>query len=351
MNLDALGYHEDLDRYRQQHHLQSFEIGRIAAEYRERYTVLTEKGELAAEIIGQLRFSASDRSGFPAVGDWVAVSVFNESDALIHEIYPRRSILERQSVGKFAEKQIIAANIDYAMIMQAVDRDFNLNRLERYLTITYAGNIQPLIILSKIDLIEHDELVRLKDRIARRISNIEVIGISNLSRDGLDKLIRLFQKGNTYCLLGSSGVGKSTLINNLAGKDIMGTDSISESTKKGRHFTSYREMIVLENGGVLIDNPGMREIGLADTAAGLETAFDLITELSRECKYSDCRHLHENGCAILAAVGSGDLDRSAYENYLKMQKEKIHFQSSIIEKRKKDKAFGKMLKAFKKSRK
>ena len=170
-------------------------------------------------------------------------------------------------------------------------------------------------------------------------------------RDGLDVLIKLLQKGKTYCFLGSSGVGKSTLINNLAGKDLMRTNSISDSTKKGRHVTSHREMVILKNGGILIDNPGMREIGLADASGGLETAFEQITELSSECKFSDCRHINENGCAVVAAVENGDLERAAYDNYLKLEREKIHFQSSIAEKRKKDKEIGKMIKDYKKTRK
>ena len=351
MTLEELGYNEDLSRYRQEQNLQSFEIGRITSQHRERYIVLTEKGELEAEIIGNLRFSASDRSGFPAVGDWVAISVFNEDDAIIHSIYPRQNILERQAVGKFGEKQIIAANINYALIIQAIDRDFNLNRLERYLAISYASNIEPVIILSKIDLVDQDELAIMVDKIARRIRNVQIIAISNISRDGLEVLIQLIQKGKTYCFLGSSGVGKSSLINNLAGRNLLRTDSISESTKKGRHVTSHREMVVLENGGILVDNPGMREIGLADTTDGLETTFNQIIELSKDCKYSDCRHLNENGCAVLEALDQGELERAAYENYLKMEREKVHFQSSIAEKRQKDKEFGKMYKAYRKNRK
>ncbi len=189
------------------------------------------------------------------------------------------------------------------------------------------------------------------NKITKRIRNVQIIAISNLTRDGLEVLIQQIQKGKTYCFLGSSGVGKSTLINNLSGMDIMKTNSISESTKKGRHVTSHREMVILESGGILVDNPGMREIGLADTDGGLEVTFDRIINLSTACKFSDCKHIHENGCAVLEAVDNGELDRFTYENYLKMEKEKIHFQSSIAEKRRKDKDFGRMIKAFKKNRK
>jgi ribosome biogenesis GTPase len=351
MTLAELGYYQDLERYRQEQNLHDFDIGRISAEHRERYTLLTENGELEAEITGQLRFSASDRSRFPAVGDWVAISVFNATDAIIHAIYPRRSILERQAVGKFGEKQIIAANIDHAMIIQAADRDFNLNRLERYLAISYAGNIEPVIILSKIDLVNQNERSSLISKISKRIRNIPVMAISNITGEGLEGLLHLIQKGKTYCLLGSSGVGKSSLINHLASKDLMSTHSISKSTGKGRHITSRREMVVIGNGGILIDNPGMREIGLADTAGGLEITFDLISELSKGCKYSDCSHIHENGCAILAAMEEGKLERAAYENYQKMVRERIHFQANIVEKRRKNKEFGRMYKAFKKIKK
>ncbi len=351
IKLAELGYTDDLARYRQQQNLSSFEVGRISAEHRERYSVLTEQGEVEAEIVGSLRFSASDRSGFPAVGDWVAISAFNEKEAIIHAIYPRRSILERQAVGKFGEKQIIATNIDHALILQAVDRDFNLNRLERYMIVSYAGKIDPIIVLSKIDLVDPELLARLMSEVSDRIRDVRILALSNLTGDGFEALVRLIKEGKTYCLLGSSGVGKSTLVNRLTGREGMITKSISESTKKGRHTTTHREMFVLGSGGILIDNPGMREIGLTDMGGGLESAFNHIAELSEKCKFSDCQHLREKDCAVLEAVHHGELDRAAYENYLKMEKEKIRFQSSVAEKRRKDKEFGKMVKAFKKNKK
>ena len=181
-----------------------------------------------------------------------------------------------------------------------------------------------------------------------RIKNVPVIAISNESQDGYDRIKAIIEKGKTYCMLGSSGVGKSTLLNNLSGKTIMRTDTISQSTNKGRHVTSHRELIVLENGGILIDNPGMREVGIADSTSGLEITFDMIVSLSQNCKFKDCTHTNETGCSVLEAVEKGEIDKASYENYLKMQKEKAHFESTVAERRKKDKEFGKIIKNYKK---
>jgi ribosome biogenesis GTPase len=232
-----------------------------------------------------------------------------------------------------------------------VDRDFNLNRLERYLSVSYAGKIDPVIILSKIDLVDQKRLDYLMNEVSGRIREVPILGLSNLTGDGLEALVRMINNGKSYCLLGSSGVGKSTLVNRLTGREGMVTKSVSDSTKKGRHTTTHREMFLLDNGAVLIDNPGMREIGLTDTEGGLESTFLQIAELSKKCKFSDCKHLHENDCAVLDALNGGELDRGEYENYLKMEREQIRFHSSVAEKRKKDKTFGKMVKAFKMNKK
>ena len=348
MILSDLGYNIDLENYRKDQHLDSFGVGRVISEHKERYVVKTAEKEYEGEIIGNIRFSAHNRSDFPAVGDWVAISEYDENKVLIHAIFPRKTIIERQTVGKFGEKQIIATNIDFALIVQAVDRDFNINRIERYLTICNASNVKPIIILSKIDLINDLQLKNIQDNITERIKLVPIVAISNETEIGYDKLNEIFVKGNTYCLLGSSGVGKSTLLNNISGKALMKTDSISVSTKKGRHITSHRELIILENGGILIDNPGMREVGIADTTSGLEITFNTIVNLSQNCKFKDCTHITEIDCAIIAAVESGEIDRLSYENYLKMEREKEHFESTVAEKRKKDKDFGKMIKNYKK---
>jgi len=351
MILADLGYNEDLKKHRIEQGLDSFGVGRVITEHKEKYIVKTEINEFEAKVIGNLRFTAKNRSDFPAVGDWVAISEYDKNKALIHAIFPRKTIIERQAVGKFGEKQIIATNIDFALIVQAVDRDFNINRIERYLTICNASNVKPIIVLSKIDLISSLQLKDIQNNITDRIKLVPIVAISNETEIGYDRLNELFMKGNTYCLLGSSGVGKSTLLNNVSGTVVMKTDSISTSTKKGRHITSHRELIILENGGILIDNPGMREVGIADTTSGLETTFNTIVNLSQNCKFKDCTHIHENGCAILDAVEKGEIDKDSYQNYLKMEREKFHFESTVTEKRKKDKEFGKMIKNYKKDKK
>lgn len=348
MRLEDLGYNGRIEKFRIDNNLLEFEIGRIISEHKERYIVKTENGEFEAEITGNMRFSASSREDYPAVGDWVALTTYDSDYAVINKIIPRISIISRQAVGQFGEIQIIATNIDYALIVQSVDRDFNINRLERYLTICNSSKVSPIIVLTKTDLLQEQQMINILESIKQRISEIPVIPVSNETRNGYETLIKIIEKGKAYCMLGSSGVGKSTLMNNLSSKNIMRTDTISKSTNKGRHVTSHRELIVLDNGGILVDNPGMREVGIVDTSNGLETTFDNISRFSRNCKFKDCTHTHETGCSVLAAVEKGEIDKKSYENYLKMEKEKAHFESSIVEKRKKEKDFGKMMKNYKK---
>lgn len=348
MKLDDLGYNDKIEKSRIENNLEDFDIGRVISEHKERYIVKTEKGEFEAEITGNLRFSAKGREDFPAVGDWVALTIYDSGFSIIHGILPRFSIISRQSVSQFGEVQIIATNIDYAFLIQAVDRDFNINRLERYLTICYSSDVSPIIVLSKTDLIDEQRMNGILNDIKLRIKNVPVIAISNETQNGYEAIKKTIEKGKTYCMLGSSGVGKSTLLNNLSGRTIMRTNTISQSTNKGRHVTSHRELIILENGGILVDNPGMREVGIADTTSGLEITFDKIVSLSQNCKFKDCTHTRETGCSILEAVEKGDIDKNSYENYLKLEREKAHFELTVVEKRKKDKELGKIIKNYKK---
>lgn len=348
MKLEEYGFNDRIEKLWKDNNLEEFKIARVISEHRERYIIKTENGECEAEITGNMRFSANGREDYPAVGDWVAVTIFEPDFAIIHKILPRLSTISRQAVGHFAEIQIIATNIDFALIVQALDRDFNFNRLERYLTICNSSKVSPIIILTKTDLIDQQSKNSIIEGINRRIKDVPVFAISSETMDGYNDLIEIIEKGKTYCMLGSSGVGKSTLLNKLSGKELMKTASISDSNNKGRHVTSHRELILLENGGLLIDNPGMREVGIVDTDNGLEATFDVIFGLADDCRFRDCTHTNELGCAVLAALENGDLDKSAFDNYQKMQKEKLYFETSIVEKRKKDKIFGKILKDYSK---
>ena len=348
MTLEDLGYNKELGEYIKKNNLDSFGIGRVISEHKDRYTVKTEDGEFDSELIGHLRFTATNRNELPYVGDWVSISEYDEGKALIHAVFPRKSIVERKAVGKLGQTQIIATNIDYGLIVQSVNRDFNINRLERYLTICHASKIEPIIVLSKVDLIEKKELEGLINQVKKRINNVPLFEISNQSGLGIDSLKSKLVRGYTYCLLGSSGVGKSTLINTLIGTNLMETGEISESIDRGKHVTSHRELVVLENG-ILIDNPGMREVGITDISGGLEMTFDEILNIAQYCKYGDCTHTNENGCAVLDAIDNEELDSDSYTNFMKMEKEKIHFESNAQERKKKGKDLRKMIKNMKKN--
>jgi ribosome biogenesis GTPase len=350
MTIKDLGYNAELEKYRKDQGLDAFEVGRVISEHKDRYVVKTKNSEYNSEVIGNLRFTAESKNDLPAVGDWVAISEYDENKALIHSVYPRLSILERKAAGKISQTQIIATNIDYALIIQSVNRDFNINRIERYLTICHSSKIKPIIVLSKIDLIEKSQLDKTLESLNKRLKNVSIIAISNLSQIGLDKIKAQLSKGKTYCLLGSSGVGKSTLINNLVGEKLMMTGEISETIDRGKHITTHRELIVTEHG-ILIDNPGMREVGITNSTDGLEMTFDGFLELSQNCKFNDCTHTNEKHCAILKAVENGEIEHESYVNFLKMARERDFFESSLEERKKKDKDFGKMIKSYKKQRK
>ncbi|GAA3582168.1 ribosome small subunit-dependent GTPase A [Snuella lapsa] len=343
-NINDLGFDKNLGKFRIDNNLETFSVGRVILEHKERYVVLTEYDELDCELIGNLRYTAQSRADLPAVGDWVALSEYDSDKGLIHTVYPRKNVLERQSPRRNGEKQIIASNIDYGLIVQSVNRDFSINRLERYITICHAANIDPVIILNKVDLVKKEQLTKLINDVNSRIGSILVIPISNTTGEGLEFIRPVIKKGNTYCLLGSSGVGKSTLINSLAGNVLMKTGAISEAIDRGRHITTHRELIVLETGGVIIDNPGMREVGITDSSVALEMTFEQIYKLAEDCKFNDCSHQNEKGCAILAALGSGELHQETYDNFMKLEREQARFSTTMYEKRKKDKAFGKMVK-------
>ena len=351
MTLKDLGITDSITAYLNDNKLSSFSVGRVTQEHRERYIVSTGDKEYDSEITGNLRFSANSRRDFPAVGDWVTMTIYEPDLAIIHGIVPRKSVLERQAVGKTGEIQIISANIDVAFIIQAINNNFSINRLERYLSVCYSSNIEPVMVISKIDLSTDREIRDAVSELEKRDKKVKYILLSNITLNGIDQILDFIQSGKTYCVVGSSGVGKSTLINNLLKKNIVKTGPISQSTNKGKHVTEHRELFILENGGIIIDTPGMKELGVTDDSKGIITTFEEIHDLSLKCKFPDCRHIKEAGCAVIEALNKGIIDNNSFENFRKIQKEQERFQITVAEKRKKEKVFGKILKNYHKDEK
>jgi ribosome biogenesis GTPase len=276
----------------------------------------------------------------------VAITEIDAGQAVIHGVLPRRTVVQRKYSNK-NQMQIIATNIDAAFVVESVDRDYSLNRFERYIAIVNEANVKPAIVLNKIDLISKDQLDFKLAELKARFHDTDIILTSILSQAGLDELKQHIARGKTYCFLGSSGVGKSSLINQLLGQNVIKTEEISQASGRGKHATTSREMYFLENGGIVIDNPGMREVAMADTSAGIDSSFDAITALAATCKYADCTHSQEPGCQLLAALKSGTLDQEQYTNYINLKKEAQHYEMTELEKRDKDRQFGKFVKKAK----
>ncbi|MFZ5569427.1 MAG: ribosome small subunit-dependent GTPase A [Thermodesulfobacteriota bacterium] len=325
-------------------------IARVSAVDRNSYMIRNEHKEIPAELAGKFHFHVESPVELPCVGDWVTVRYHNDDTfAIIHGVFPRRTFLRRKRAGVEVDYQMIAANMDIAFIVQACHFDFNLPRLNRYLVMAADGHVEPIVILTKTDLITHDELQQKLAAIRQAGITARVMAISNLTGSGFDEFRQVFLPGRTYCLLGSSGVGKTTLINHLLGRDDLDTKAVS-GTGEGTHTTARRQLLVLETG-VIIDTPGMREVGLLGASEGVAKEFDDIIALSMACRYADCSHTHESGCAVLSAITSGELSEERYFNYLKLRKESEHYEMSYLEKRKKDRAFGRFLKTAKKTMK
>ena len=346
IKIEDLGYNAFFESNRNKLKLDGFSVARVIVEYKGAYKVKNANGEYLAKITGKQMFNALSREDYPAVGDWVAITELDAERAVIHWVLPRRTVMKRKYSNK-NETQIIATNIDVAFVIESVDKDYSLNRFERYFAIANDGGIRPAIILNKIDLISKEELDSKLAQIKDRFGEIDFIPTSTVTDEGLDKLKTYIAKGKTYCFLGSSGVGKSSLINKLLGQNIIKTEDISSRTDRGKHTTTNREMYFLENGGIVIDNPGMREVGMTDTSAGIDNLFDEITALAKKCKYVDCTHIHEPGCEILSALKSGKLDEGKYSNYINLKKEAEYYKMTEVEKREKDRQFGKFIKKAK----
>ncbi len=296
------------------------QMARITAVDRGWYTVRNEAGEVAAQVTGKFLHTTKTTSEMPCVGDWVSVHYDAKDAASIHGVLPRKSFLRRKTAGKDTQLQMIAANIDVAFIVQSCQYDFNVPRLERYLVMVSEGQVEPVLVLSKTDLITAAALAQYIAEIRSAGISARIITLSNVTGAGLEEIREPIISGKTYCLLGSSGVGKSTLINRLMGQDTLKTGKVSASGE-GRHTTVRRQLIVLEQGGMIIDTPGMREVGIVAAKEGMEDHFDDIEELAGSCRFSNCSHGKEPGCAVLLAIKDGNLSTARYKNYLKLKQE------------------------------
>lgn len=354
MELIDLGWKSEYEQHVKDIDDPGIELGRISSENRNQYKVFTIDGEIAAFIMGKMHYESESSVDLPVVGDWVLFKRLDgtPSSGVIHSILPRCSLFARKEPWTHNKIQPIASNIDLVFITVGMDHDFNLSRIERYLMLAWESNAQPAIVLTKADLCNDFE-VKLK-AVQEKASNVDVIAISVVSCIGIEELKKYLTRGTTIALLGSSGVGKSTLTNYLLGEELQKVSEVRKDDSKGRHTTTNRQMIILPSGALVIDTPGMRELQLTDADEGFTTVFQDIESLASDCRYSDCRHIAEPGCAVLKALKSGILDKKHFNNYQKMAKEidyhsRKQNQGSTMIERSKWKSIHKEMKNFKKS--
>jgi ribosome biogenesis GTPase / thiamine phosphate phosphatase len=327
---------------------------RVCSDQRHIYTIITALGELAAEVSGRFRAAAGARAEFPVVGDWVAAAPREgEAAATIHAVLPRAGVIARRGAGDSAEEQLIAANVDTVIIVSGLDHDYNLRRLERYLTLAWSSGAQPVIVLNKADAC--DDAAGRAAEVQSLAPGVPVLTTSARTGEGMGEVAAVLAPGRTAVLVGSSGVGKSTLVNRLLGADLRKTRDVREDDSRGRHTTTRRDLLLLPGGAALIDNPGMREVGLWGGEEDLAGSFADIESLAAGCRFTDCRHAAEPGCAVRSAFEAGSLDPGRYESYQKLRRELAWVEAQASERgrlelKRRSRMLGKLQKNFQKDR-
>ena len=326
-DLSTLGWDETLAEQFERYRADGLIPGRVAVQHRGAYDALTELGELRCDVAGRLYEESSSPADLPAVGDWVAIAPRAEEDAgTIQAVLPRRTRFSRKTAWQAAEEQVLAANVDVVFIVTSLNEDLNLRRLERYLILARESGAQPAVLLTKSDLARGPEEARAA--VEAVAADVPVHVLSSLSGEGLDAVRAYLRPGVTAALLGSSGVGKSTLVNTLAGTELLETQEL-RGDGQGRHTTVRRELVQLPGGALVIDTPGMRELQLWVADEALEETFDDVTSLFEHCRFSDCSHESEPGCAVKAALADGTLAQERWDSYLKLEAELAHLERRL----------------------